>query len=162
MQLEGVFREMKLRGHYEKPSERRVREKAEAIRRARKLARKKLQRDGPVFLISRSVSYFMQTSAIGRGTADHRAPGVSSGPSQCGWEGRHARCRLHRHQRSHRIGPVGWGGVVSAMMRAVFRHGANRRKVNQAGYLPWRCRQRMPRSLSGGNQRRDAPTEKRR
>jgi small subunit ribosomal protein S21 len=46
MQREGVFREMKLRGHYEKPSERRVREKAEAIRRARKLARKKLQRDG--------------------------------------------------------------------------------------------------------------------
>ena len=36
MQREGIFREMKLRGHYEKPSERRVREKAEAIRRARK------------------------------------------------------------------------------------------------------------------------------
>ena len=33
MQREGVFREMKLRSHYEKPSERRVREKAEAIRR---------------------------------------------------------------------------------------------------------------------------------
>ena len=46
MQREGVFREMKLRGHYEKPSEKRVREKAEAIRRARKLARKKLQREG--------------------------------------------------------------------------------------------------------------------
>ena len=46
MQREGVFREMKLRNHYEKPSERRVREKAEAIRRARKLARKKLQREG--------------------------------------------------------------------------------------------------------------------
>jgi small subunit ribosomal protein S21 len=46
MQREGVFREMKLRGHYEKPSERRVREKSEAIRRARKLARKKLQREG--------------------------------------------------------------------------------------------------------------------
>jgi small subunit ribosomal protein S21 len=46
MQREGLFREMKLRGHYEKPSERRVREKAEAIRRARKLARKKLQREG--------------------------------------------------------------------------------------------------------------------
>ena len=45
MQREGLFREMKLRGHYEKPSERRVREKAEAIRRARKLARKKLQRE---------------------------------------------------------------------------------------------------------------------
>ena len=46
MQREGVFREMKLRGHYEKPSERRIREKAEAIRRARKLAHKKLQREG--------------------------------------------------------------------------------------------------------------------
>jgi len=46
MQREGIFREMKLHGHYEKPSERRVREKAEAIRRARKLARKKLQREG--------------------------------------------------------------------------------------------------------------------
>jgi small subunit ribosomal protein S21 len=46
MQREGVFREMKLRRHYEKPSERRAREKAEAIRRARKLARKKLQREG--------------------------------------------------------------------------------------------------------------------
>ena len=46
MQREGVFREMKLRRHYEKPSERKAREKAEAIRRARKLARKKLQREG--------------------------------------------------------------------------------------------------------------------
>ena len=46
MQREGIFREMKLRGHYEKPSEKKVREKAEAIRHARKLARKKLQREG--------------------------------------------------------------------------------------------------------------------
>src|SRR5947207_5113859 len=46
MQREGIFREMKLRGHYEKPSEKRAREKAEAIRRARKLARKKAQREG--------------------------------------------------------------------------------------------------------------------
>ena len=46
MQREGLFREMKLRKHYEKPSERRAREKSEAIRRARKLARKKLQREG--------------------------------------------------------------------------------------------------------------------
>jgi small subunit ribosomal protein S21 len=46
MQREGVFREMKLRAHYEKPSERRVRERQEAVRRARKLARKKLQREG--------------------------------------------------------------------------------------------------------------------
>lgn len=46
MQREGIFREMKLRNFYEKPSEKRAREKAEAIRRARKLARKKLQREG--------------------------------------------------------------------------------------------------------------------
>ncbi len=46
MQREGIFREMKLRNYYEKPSEKRAREKAEAIRRARKLARKKLQREG--------------------------------------------------------------------------------------------------------------------
>ena len=46
MQREGVFREMKLRRNYEKPSERRAREKAEAIRRARKLQRKKMQREG--------------------------------------------------------------------------------------------------------------------
>lgn len=46
MQREGVFREMKQRRAYEKPSERRTREKAEAIRRARKLARKQAQREG--------------------------------------------------------------------------------------------------------------------
>lgn len=46
MQREGVFREMKLRQHYEKPSVRRARERAEAVRRARKLARKKAQREG--------------------------------------------------------------------------------------------------------------------
>lgn len=44
-QLEGIFREMKLRGQYEKPSEKRARESAEAIRRARNLARKALQRE---------------------------------------------------------------------------------------------------------------------
>ncbi len=46
MQREGIFREMKLRGHYEKPSEKKAREKAEAVRRARKLVRKKMQREG--------------------------------------------------------------------------------------------------------------------
>ncbi|MEM6934396.1 MAG: 30S ribosomal protein S21, partial [Pseudomonadota bacterium] len=46
MQREGIFREMKLRQHYEKPSVKRARERAEAIRRARKLARKKAQREG--------------------------------------------------------------------------------------------------------------------
>lgn len=46
MQREGIFREMKLRNYYEKPSEKKAREKAEAVRRARKLARKRLQREG--------------------------------------------------------------------------------------------------------------------
>ena len=45
LQQEGVFREMRLREHYEKPSERRAREKAEGIRRARKAALKKLNRE---------------------------------------------------------------------------------------------------------------------
>jgi small subunit ribosomal protein S21 len=46
MQREGVFREMRARRSYEKPSERRAREKAEAIRRSRKAARKQAQREG--------------------------------------------------------------------------------------------------------------------
>ncbi len=46
MQREGIFREMKLRRAYEKPSERKAREKAEAIRRQRKLERKRLEREG--------------------------------------------------------------------------------------------------------------------
>lgn len=45
MQREGVFREMKLRRNFEKPSEKKAREKAEAVRRARKLERKRLERD---------------------------------------------------------------------------------------------------------------------
>ncbi|KKB06813.1 30S ribosomal protein S21 [Devosia geojensis] len=46
LQREGVFREMKLRNYYEKPSEKKARQKAEAVRRARKLARKRAQREG--------------------------------------------------------------------------------------------------------------------
>jgi small subunit ribosomal protein S21 len=46
LQREGVYREMKLRRHYEKPSEKRAREKAAAVRRARKLERKRAERDG--------------------------------------------------------------------------------------------------------------------
>jgi small subunit ribosomal protein S21 len=46
MQREGTFREMKRHVHYEKPSEKRARQKAEAVRRARKLARKRMQREG--------------------------------------------------------------------------------------------------------------------
>jgi small subunit ribosomal protein S21 len=46
MQREGIFREMKLRRNYEKPSEKRAREQAEAVRRTRKMARKRLEREG--------------------------------------------------------------------------------------------------------------------
>lgn len=46
LQREGVFREMKLRSYYEKPSEKRVREAAEAVRRTRKAARKVAIREG--------------------------------------------------------------------------------------------------------------------
>ncbi|MFD1697202.1 30S ribosomal protein S21 [Roseibium aestuarii] len=46
LQREGVFREMKARRSYEKPSEKRTREKGEAVRRARKAARKLAQREG--------------------------------------------------------------------------------------------------------------------
>ena len=46
MQREGVFREMKNRRSYEKPSERRAREAAESTRRVRKLMRKRLEREG--------------------------------------------------------------------------------------------------------------------
>ena len=46
MQREGIFRELKLRKHFEKPSEKRAREKAEAVSRARKMERKRLEREG--------------------------------------------------------------------------------------------------------------------
>ena len=46
MQREGIFREVKLRNSYEKPSEKKAREKSEAIRRSRKLSRKRAMREG--------------------------------------------------------------------------------------------------------------------
>ena len=46
MQREGVYREMKMRRSYEKPSEKRARERAEAVRRYRKLMRKRMEREG--------------------------------------------------------------------------------------------------------------------
>ncbi len=46
MQREGMFREMKNRRAYEKPSERKAREMAESTRRVRKLMRKRFEREG--------------------------------------------------------------------------------------------------------------------
>lgn len=45
LQQDGILREMRLREHFEKPSEKRAGEKADGIRRARKLAQKKLARE---------------------------------------------------------------------------------------------------------------------
>ncbi len=67
MQRDGVFREMKLHRHYEKPSERKAREMGDAIRRARKLARKKLQREGLLPMKPRIVR-----GAPGRGGPERR------------------------------------------------------------------------------------------
>ena len=72
MQREGIFREMKLRGHYEKPSTKKAREKAEAIRRARKLARKRAQREG---LLPGKPKPPLRTGAPGRG-----GPGAAPRP----------------------------------------------------------------------------------
>ena len=46
MQREGLFREMKNRRAFEKPSERRAREAAESTRRVSKLMRKRMEREG--------------------------------------------------------------------------------------------------------------------
>ena len=46
MQREGIFREMKMRRDFEKPSEKKKREKAESVRRWRKLDRKRKERQG--------------------------------------------------------------------------------------------------------------------
>ena len=46
LQREGTFRELKRKRAYEKPSERRNRERAESIRRQRKALRRRLAREG--------------------------------------------------------------------------------------------------------------------
>jgi small subunit ribosomal protein S21 len=45
LQREGLYREMKLRAHYEKPSEKRARRHAAAVSRARKADRKRQEGD---------------------------------------------------------------------------------------------------------------------
>ena len=67
MQREGIFREMKARKTYEKPSEKKTREKAEAVRRARKLARKQAIREGLI-------------AAPKRPARDARGPGRGARP----------------------------------------------------------------------------------
>jgi small subunit ribosomal protein S21 len=79
MQREGIFREMKLRGHYEKPSERKAREKAEAVRRARKLARKRAQREGLIPVKAKPTSAGAPGASGGRGGAGRGGAGFGGG-----------------------------------------------------------------------------------
>jgi small subunit ribosomal protein S21 len=46
LQREGVFRETKLKQHFEKPSEKKARQAKEGLSRQRKLARKKAEKEG--------------------------------------------------------------------------------------------------------------------
>ena len=87
MQREGIFREMKLRGHYEKPSEKRAREKAEAVRRARKLARKKLQREGLLPMKPKPVGAAIRRAANSRriDQAPLKLRIDEPGKTSCGW-----------------------------------------------------------------------------
>ena len=81
MQREGIFREMKRRKAYEKPSERKTREKAEAIRRARKAARKQAQREGLIPAPKRADDTRARFGGRGRfGSAEggQRKPGEAS------------------------------------------------------------------------------------
>jgi small subunit ribosomal protein S21 len=79
MQREGIFREMKLRGHYEKPSEKRAREKAEAVRRARKLARKRAQREGLIPMKPKTIPGAPGGRDGARGGPGRGGPGRSGG-----------------------------------------------------------------------------------
>jgi small subunit ribosomal protein S21 len=79
MQREGIFREMKLRGHYEKPSEKKAREKAEAVRRARKLARKRAQREGLIPMKPKVLPGGPGAERGGRGGPGRGGPGRSGG-----------------------------------------------------------------------------------
>jgi len=74
MQREGVFREMKRRRFYEKPSEKSARERSEGIRRARKLARKKAEREGLIVDPRRKKLLAAKAAARKLATGDRMRP----------------------------------------------------------------------------------------
>ncbi len=76
MQREGVFREMKRRRFYEKPSSKATREKGEAVRRARKAARKLAIREGLIAAPKKKIE-----ARPGRPGAPTRRGGVGPQPS---------------------------------------------------------------------------------
>ena len=79
MQREGVFREMKRRRFYEKPSAQATREKSEAIRRARKLARKQAQREGLIADPRKKKLLAARAGARPGGPGGRGAPGAPGG-----------------------------------------------------------------------------------
>jgi small subunit ribosomal protein S21 len=46
MQREGIYKDMKIHRHFEKPSEKRARKKEESQRRSRKINRKRMEKEG--------------------------------------------------------------------------------------------------------------------
>jgi small subunit ribosomal protein S21 len=81
MQREGLLKELKKRRFYEKPSERTVREKAESIRRARKLARKQAEREGLLPLAAKKrLELRKKAMAAGRPGAGPRPPQAGAWP----------------------------------------------------------------------------------
>lgn len=82
MQREGLLKELKQRRFYEKPSEKVVREKAQAVRRARKLARKQAERDGLISAAAKKRMELRKQGAGGRPGTGPARPGA--GPSRPG------------------------------------------------------------------------------
>jgi small subunit ribosomal protein S21 len=66
MQRERAFREIRRKRFYEKPSEKATREKADAVRRSRKRARKQAMRDGPIAAPIRKPSHSDRRGANSR------------------------------------------------------------------------------------------------
>ena len=110
MQREGVFREMRQRKAYEKPSERKAREKADAIRRARKQARKTAIREG-------LIAAPKPKPRVGGGRA---RPGMSSGVSSGG------ELAPLRPPRTGRETLASSGSYTPASGRTPCRHRTNR------------------------------------
>lgn len=79
MQREGVFREMRRRRFYEKPSDKAAREKTESIRRRRKLARKQAIRDGLIAAPARKPAV---RGEGGRGSSAHTATATLGGATK--------------------------------------------------------------------------------
>ena len=98
MQREGIFREMKLRGHYEKPSEKKAREKAEAIRRARKSCRAADQSDEIPQKLTKETKELKATATSSRRNLLPNPEGSKPIAGGRGVERRYHRCSPFQHR----------------------------------------------------------------